>query len=617
MSDPVAENQRKSSGATTRSEPGAVPLSIGWLQRDVIAGLTVALVAIPQCMAFATIAGLPAVTGLYSAVVMGLVSAALSKSPRLVVGPAITASTMLLAVLRTVEPTRPEQWPALAGLLAILVGVLTILAAALNVGRLVRFVSRSVIVGLVVGSAILTIGAQLAPALGVATGRQSMLIGILWETLLHAGQADGTAVLVAAATLAFVLLGARLGPRFPAPFLALVLSGLAAWWLAGHGQSGALQTIGELHWTWPTRLATLYDGNYSSDLFVGACAICLVGVIQSLAIAKALALRADEKLDPRRELAVLGMANVAAGCVHGIPGSASFARTALSDLAGAQTRLSGLAAALATAGITILAAPLARHITLPAIAGLLMATAITIVDWRELMHILRRDRQDRLVLGTMLVCVFVLPIHWAILIGLAASIVLFLHRVSRLHLFEMVRGADGAFREHQIDRETGYSAITMLQVEGPLFFAHADELAGTLGTIFERRPRVVILRMRRTQQIDFSVLAAIERVIRQYRERGGHVLICGLAPQLRETVVGSPLGQVIGEERLFETSLEVFGSATRAIELAQTIVGAEPADDRPLFRAAEDDAPQTTSAARRGALASAASTEPHHAGQPR
>src|SRR5262245_16031579 len=133
MSDPAAESQRESSGATGRSESGRVPISIGLLQRDVIAGLTVAMVAIPQCMAFATIAGLPAVAGLYSAVVMGLVSAALSRSPRLVVGPAITASTMLLAVLRTVEPTRPEQWPALAGLLAILVGLLTMLAAALNV----------------------------------------------------------------------------------------------------------------------------------------------------------------------------------------------------------------------------------------------------------------------------------------------------------------------------------------------------------------------------------------------------------------------------------------------------------------------------------------------------
>jgi len=558
------------------------------IRADLLAGLTVALVAIPQCMAFATIAGLPAVSGLYAAVVMGLVSAAVSKSPKLIVGPAVTASTMVLAVLRTAAPGQADVWPAMAGLLAVIVGVMTIAAAVLRIGRFVRFVSRSVIVGLMAGSAILTIGSQLAPMLGLPAGRRPMLIGMLWEVLSHGDALNGAALSIAAGTCLFVLIGARLVPRFPAPFVALLIGAAIAWWLETSGHAG-LQTIGELPWRWPTQFTPAFRGPITSDLLVGAAAICLVGIIQNLAIARALAERSDEKLHPQRELWALGLANVAAGFVHGFPGSGSFARSALSDLAGARTRLSGFAAAAATAAIAALAAPLARYITLASIAGLLVATAISMVDWEDFLHILLRDRGDRLGLATTVICVFFLPIHWAVLIGLAVSIAMFLRRVSRLHLFEMVRGEDGAFREHEIDSQTGTSAITMLQVEGPLFFAHADELAETLQTLFNRGPRVTILRMRRTQQIDFSVIAALEPLVRRYQAAGGTLLICGLAHNLRETIANGPLGELLPPACLFETTREIFGAARQAIEHAQRIVADLPMADRPLFRTSDQN----------------------------
>jgi len=384
--------------------------------------------------------------------------------------------------------------------------------------------------------------------------------------------------------LAFVLLGSRLGPRFPAPFLALLLGGTAVWWFERRGTVTGLQTIGELSWRWPPTPAPVFGVSYGTDLFAGATAICLVGIIQHLSIAKALAVRADDKIEPKRELLALGVANIASGFLHGFPGSASFARSALSDLSGAKTRVSGFTAAIATAVIAALAAPLARYVTLAAIAGLLIATAVSIVDWKELGHVLTRDRHDRVVLGTTIVCVFLLPIHWAILIGLAVSIALFLRRVSRLHLVEMVGGQDGPFQEHEIDAQTGRSAITMLQVEGPLFFAHAEDLSETLRTVLGRGPRVTIMRMRRTQQIDFSVIAALDRVIREYRADGGRVVICGLLPELRQTLLHSPLGEAVGADFLLETTREVFGSAHLAIGVAEGIVDMEPDDTRPRFR---------------------------------
>lgn len=571
--------------------------SIPLVAHESIVGLTIALIAIPQCVGFASIAGLPPAAGIASVVAMGVVSALVSNSPRLVIGPVITNSTMLLAVLRTAEPDDPEKWPAIAAALGVLVGVMTLAGMAVGIGRLVRFVSRSVIVGLVVGSVLLTIGSQLAPTLGVRSGPAPTLIGMLWQVVAHIGDAQLLSAAMAAAVFVLVTAGAKLGPRFPTAFVVLLMSAVAAWLFERAGIDAGFQTIGPLSWSWAGIAELPPGGEDLTNLLAGAAAICLVGIIQNLAIGKALALRGGGgEFDARRELLSLGLANVAAGAAQGFPGSASFARSALAELVGARTRLSSLAAAAATLGIALLAAPLMRYVTAPAVAGLLIATAVSMIDRGELRALLR-DVHDRPVLLTMIVCVFVLPIHWALLIGLAVSFVILLRRVSRVHLFEMVRTSEGPFREQEIDERTGTSAITMIQVEGPLFFAHAELLASRLRDVFRRGPRVTILRMRRTQQIDFSILAALCLPVRQYLAGGGHLIVCGLTPEMRAALINSPLGAIVDSDFLLETTREVFGSAHVALGLAQCILSVSPAPQREVFRMQAGDAAAARSTA--------------------
>lgn len=591
MSEPDASAAAQAGGARR-----------SWLVSDAFAGVTVALVTVPKSVAFATIAGLPAVMGVYSAVVMELVSSAFSRSPSLVVGPAITASTLTFAVLSTVLPRHPESWPAAAGGLAVLVGLFTVLGAVLDIGRFLRFVSRSVIAGLMAGSALLIVGSQLPPALGLPSPRDPMLVRIVWQTAGALGSAKPAALLMAGGTFALVWLFGLLGKRFPAAFAALLASGVAQWGFIVAGVDTGLPTIGALPWRWPESLTPVYEGPLTSDMVVGAAALALVGMIQTLTIAKALAQRADVTIHPRRELLAVGLANAAAGVLHGFPGSGSFARSALSELAGARTKASGVVSAVAMVAIVSAGAPLTRYLTSAAVAGLLLATVVSMVDWDELLHVMRRDRDDRIVLGTTIACVFVLPIHWAILIGMVMSIVMLLRRVSRLYMFEMVRTADGPFREREIDAQTGRSAITMLQIEGPLFFAHADQLASRLRQIFSRGPRTTVLRMRRTQQIDFSVIAALEPVVREYLDGGGHLVVCGLSPAMRAVLLDSPVGRTIGGDFLLETSREVFGSAHLALGLAQSIVDVKPQPGRDRFRferGERESAPELEPAAER------------------
>lgn len=554
------------------------------LRSDIQAGVTVALVAVPQCMGFAAIAGLPPVTGLYAAVVMALVNGLITRSKKSILGPAITISSMVYGVLASVAADEPSSWPAIAALLAVLVGGLTLILAMLRVGELVRYVSRSVLIGLTVGVGVLIFGAQLAPFLGVPVEREPRLAVLLYYTLRHVPEISLPDVAMGLGTMLLVIFGGRLGRRFPAAFVAIVAGGVALWLLERAGVMVSFARIDPLPSEWLNIERPGYGGPFKTDLVFGAAAITVVAIIQTLAMSKAFAAKSGGRIDARRELIALGVSNLAAGFGGGFPGAESMSRSAINDLAGAQSRWSGIISAIVTALIAVAAAPLSHYVTKSAIAGLMMATAWSVVDWREVRELLSHGRHDRVVLVTTVACLLVLPIHWAVLIGLSVSIAVFLRRASRLHLFEMVAGGGKAFHEQPIDEETGRSPITMLQVEGPLFFAHAEEMADVLRQVFKRAPVVTIIRMRRTQQIDFSVITELNRVVERYLEDGGTLIICGLTERMHEQLSRSPLGRTIRPEHLLKTTRTVFGSAHLAIKLGEEIAKSRGHAATTLFR---------------------------------
>lgn len=522
--------------------------------------------------------------GLYAAVVMGLVHGVLSRSTKSIIGPAITTSSMVYGVLASVAAKDKESWPAIAAMLAVIVGCMTLALAVLRVGDLVRYVSRSVLIGLTIGVGILIFGSQLGPFLGVGVDREPRLGVLLWNTVNHAHDIHWPDVIMGSGTMLLVLIGSRLGRRFPAAFVAIVAGGLVFWLLQKLGADVNLAPIVPVPTELPALSRPSYDGPFMTDLFFGASAITVVAIIQTLALSKAFAAKERGRIDARREMIALGISNIAAGFGGGFPGAVSMSRSAINDMAGARTRWSGVICAVATALIAIAAAPLTHYITRSALAGLMMATAWSVVDWREVRDLMTHGRHDRLVLLTTVGCLIMLPIHWAVLIGLSISVAVFLRRASRLHLFEMVSGGGNAFQEKPIDRETGTSPIAMMQVEGPLFFAHAEELADTLTRVFRRKPIVTILRMRRTQQIDYSVITEMNRVIQGYLADGGTMIICGLTQRMHEQLDRSPLGRTIDPKYLLPTTRKIFGSAHQAITLAQEIARQRVGGAAKLFR---------------------------------
>jgi SulP family sulfate permease len=334
------------------------------LRSDLIAGLTVAAVAIPQAMAYALIAGVEPRHGLYTAVVMTAVASVLGSSSRLINGPTNAISLVVLGAIAGLGLSGPEAYHQAVFVLTVLVGLLQVLIYFLKLGDLTRYVSESVILGFMLGAAVLVAVSQVPNLLGLSLAGEAdnALLWRLGETVLN-GTPRPLAVAIGAGTMAATLLlralGRRIGYPVPDMLLALIAAAIAARMC---GWSEPPLTV-------PTGLPGFKVPQFTwtavRQLSGSAAAIALLGLLEALAIAKSIASRTREPLDYNRQCLAEGVANLAGGFFQCIPGSGSLTRSAINYQAGAATRWSGVVAAAAVAAALLLFADLARFVPWP------------------------------------------------------------------------------------------------------------------------------------------------------------------------------------------------------------------------------------------------------------
>jgi SulP family sulfate permease len=401
------------------------------LRRDTVAGLTVASVAVPQAMAYALLAGVPPVYGLYTAVVVAALRSLFGSSAHLINGPTSVISLVVFGVVAGVGagPDDPGRI-GLVACLAVLAGLIQIGLAFLKLGGLGRYFSEAVLLGFMAGAGLLEALTQVPTALGLrlaGTGKDQLLRRF-WLTCSQGGPADGPSLAVTLGTLALLAglhrLSARWKVRLPDMFLSLALVSLVVGLLhldpAGGGV-GRLHLGGNVLPSWPPAPPSGVARHLGS-LGGAALAIALLGLAEAVAMAKALAGWSGQALDYNRECLAQGLANVGGGLFGCLPGSGSLSRSAVNYHAGAATRLSGVFSAAGVAAALGLFAPLAGRVPPPALAGILLWTAWRLADPRRLWSRLRSSRAAATeILSTALVGVLV-GIEYALLAGLAASL---------------------------------------------------------------------------------------------------------------------------------------------------------------------------------------------------
>ena len=330
------------------------------LRRDLLAGLTVASVAVPQAMAYAVIAGIDPIYGLYTAIVMTALGSLFGSSRLLMNGPTNAISLVVFSTISAAVPH--EERMQMVFFLGILVGMIQILIALLRLGDLTRYVSEAVILGFMAGAGLLVALSQVDKLLGLKTigSHDEHFLVRLYRTLTEGGPINPTSVIIGLTTILLIFalhqLGRRFKVRLPELLIALIVISLGAWlcgWQPGQGGVGVLNVDRSL----PTPVLPQFNPEWVRDMWGGALAIALLGLVEALAIAKTLAVRTREPFDYNRQCLAEGLANLGGGFFQCMPGSGSLTRSAINFMSGAATRLSGVFAAAAVAVTVLLFAP--------------------------------------------------------------------------------------------------------------------------------------------------------------------------------------------------------------------------------------------------------------------
>jgi len=457
-----------------------------WLRSDVVAGLTVWAVLVPEALAYATIAGVSPVVGLYAAPAALIFYAAFGSSRHLITGPMSATAALSAATVAELATAGSPQFVAFTTTVAIAVGAVAVVAGVARLGFLADFISEPVLKGFIIGLALTIIVGQLPDLVGVGKG-EGNFFHKLWDWISDLGSAGGATVVVGVGSLALVLALKRFAPIVPASLVAVVL-GIVAVAVGDLDQHG-VAIVGHIDAGLPS--VGYPDSSWSDfmNLLPGAVGVMLVGFAEGLGAAKTYAARAHYEVDANRELLGLGAANVASGLASGMVVNGSLSKTAVNGGAGAKSQVSGLVAAAVTVVTLLFLTGLFEQLPEATLAAVVIAAVMELVDVGALADLYRASssrleriygvaaRPDLIAAVAAMLGVLIFDTLPGLVIGIAVSLMLLLYRASRPNVATLGALGDdpevfGDVRSHP--RARTIQGVTVLRVEGGLFFANAD-----------------------------------------------------------------------------------------------------------------------------------------------
>jgi SulP family sulfate permease len=526
------------------------------LRADLVGGLSVAAVAVPQAMAYALIAGLPAQIGLYTAIVMTAVGALFDSSRQLINGPTNAISIALLGAVGAAAS--PAEAVEAAILLAFLIGAIQLAISLVRLGDLTRYISHSVIVGFTAGASLLLVLDQWKNLVGQRAqgGVHDHFLVRFWQSLTAGGPIHLPTLAVGAGSIALVLLlravKKRIGwPLLPEFLIAVVVMAALTWWL--RLDAAGVKVVGDIPANLPRPGLPRFDALRMRELSSSALAIALLGLLEAISMAKSIAAVTRQKLDLNQQCLSEAVANLAGSFFHCMPGSGSLTRSAINQQAGARTQWAGVISAAAVALIVVLLGPCARFIPRPALAGLLILTAARMVNFKDLRYHVRASRFDAVIVVVTAVSAFAISIEFCVLIGMVMSFLLAVPRAGNMLLTEFVE-ADADHVRERLPEDEPDARILVFGLEGELFFGSSVSLERHFDRIEERAAgavRIVVLRMKRAQHPDAVGIAALEALIDRLQARGVEVLLCGVRPEMKRALVRSGLPSKLAHDHVF------------------------------------------------------------------
>ncbi|MBS1696315.1 MAG: sulfate permease [Actinobacteria bacterium] len=526
-----------------------------WLRGDVLAGLTVAAYLVPQVMAYATVAGLPPVAGLWAALVPLAVYAVLGSSRQLSVGPESTTALMTATALAPLAAGDPGRYAALAAAAAVLVGALCMLGGLARLGFLADLLSRPVLIGYMSGVAVIMIGGQLGKVTG-APVEGDEFVDQIRSFVAGADAVHWPTVVASVAVLTGLLVCSRIAPRMPWPLIAMLLAALvvAVFSLEAKG----IDVIGHIPAGLPAPGLPDVGTADLTALLIPSVGIAIVAFSDNVLTARTFAARKGQRIDANAELRALGVCNAGTGLMHGFPVSSSGSRTALGDVVGSRSQMYSVVTLVAVLIVMFAGRDVLAHFPMAALGALVVYAALRLVDIPEFKRLARFRRSELLLALATTASVLVFGVLYGVLVAIALSILELLRRVARPH--DAIQGfVPGVAGMHDVDDYPHADLVPGLVVyryDAPLFFANAEDFHQRALAAVQDSPEPVewfVLNAESNVEVDLTALDALDQLRSELESRGIEFAMARVKQDLRDALEAAGLVDKIGADRIFMT----------------------------------------------------------------
>lgn len=559
-------NDRKDAGPSKLNAERFLPFLLWWplvnrrtLRADLLAGITGAVIVLPQGVAFAYIAGLPPEYGLYSAIVPAIIAALFGSSLHLISGPTTAISIVIFTTLFRLAPASGAEYIQMVLTLTFLAGLFQLGLGLIRLGALVNFISHSVVVGFTAGAALLIATGQAGNVLGL-TGLASHSFFHGWvDIVAHLNETNPYTLAVSLGTLLCAVALRIMRPRWPGLLVAMLFGSFIS--MALDGAQHGVRLIGALPGHLPPLSHPILTITTLRQLTPGALAVAILGLVEAVSISRAVATKSEQRIDSNQEFIGQGLSNIIGSFFSSYAASGSFTRTGLNYDAGAKTPLAAIFAALSLAFILVLVAPLTAYLPMASMASVLLVVAYHLIDIHHIMAIVRTSRPEAGILAVTFLSTLFVELEFAIYIGVILSLVLYLNRTS--HPTFVTLAPDPASKRRRfvnIHKEPVPECpqLKIIRIDGSIFFGAINHVAEGLDRITKESPEQahILIEASGINFIDVAGCQMLSQETHRLRLSGRQLYLCSIKDEVRQVMARGECMHTADLQRIFPSKRE-------------------------------------------------------------
>ena len=534
--------------------------TIETIKADFFAGLTGAIIVLPQSVAFATIAGMPPEYGLYAAMVVPIIAALFGSSFHLISGPTTAISIVVFAAVSKYAAPGSEEFVALALTLTFLAGVYQLVFGLAKFGLLVNFVSHNVVIGFTAGAAILIASSQIPYILGIHIPRGEGFINTWIDLYSGVGEFDIYLLIVGLGTLVSAIIIKLIRPKFPYLLIGMFVGGFLAFYLSSFTDS--IETVGVMPAYFPPLSSPNFSLSSLKSLAPEAFAIALLGLIEASSIGRSIATKSNQRINPSQEFIGQGTSNIVGSFFSGYASSGSFTRTGVNFESGARTPLSAILAALFLMVIVLLVGPLISYLPYAAMAGIILIVAYNLIDFQSIKKTFTYSKSESVIFTATFLSTLLFELEFAIYLGVLLSLMLFIAKTSAPEVHTLAFGSPPGedIRKLQSIRKTPLvqcPQLKIIRIDMSIFFGSINHIQKQISQIVDNQRIYHILIV--ASGVNFIDLAGIEGLLIEHRRLkalNGDLYLVDVKSSTYEFMEKVNFVNEIGRENFFESKEE-------------------------------------------------------------